>query len=146
MRGMFALFATVKSMVSRVMPDTSRYAISELAADIACARGDERRLRLVFEFVRAAEDDGQPIKSLVSKAPMATGDPRFDAMIAAVAEHICVRSGVRVPAWVLDSSRFLDQAWWVSDLPSARIQALVHTPASFRRRGVMIDRHDLISA
>lgn len=138
--------ASGNTLVIRFEPDSDRYPISELAADIARARGKDRRLRLVFEFVRAADDDGHDIKSLVTNTPRATGDPRFDAMIAAVAEHICVRSGVRVPMWVLDSSRFLDQAWWVSDLPSARIQALVHTPASFRRRGVMIDRHDLHSA
>ncbi len=145
MRWMFALFATAKGLMFRVAPDSSRYAISELAADIARACGDEIRLRLVFEFVRAA-DDGHSIKSLVTNAPRATGDRRFDALLAAVAEHVCVRSGVRVPTGGLDSSRFLDEAWWVSDLPSARIQALVHTPASFRRRGVMIDRHDLTSA
>jgi len=44
---------------------------------------------------------------------------------------------------VQDRTRFLETAWWVSSLPSAKVQALVHSPASFRRRGVMIDRRDL---
>lgn len=50
------------------------------------------------------------------------------------------------PNWVHEASRFLDRVWWVSDMPSARASALVHTPASFRRRGIMIDRRDLVAA
>ena len=50
------------------------------------------------------------------------------------------------PGWVHEADRYLDGFWWVSNLPSARARALVHTPASYRRRGVMLDRHDLAAA
>ncbi len=90
--------------------------------------------------------DDQPVRLLAAAEPQSTGDARFDALLAAIAEDLCVHAGVRPPGWVHDDGRFLDGMWWVSDLPSARAAALVHAPASYRRRGIMIDRHDLEAA
>lgn len=128
--------------------DQSIYRLIDVARDIA--RVDEtdegRRLRLVFEFLRGAREDGHPVDLLVASEPCPTSDNRIDALLAAIAEDLCVHAGLAPPNWVHEAGRFLDHAWWVSDLPSARASALVHTPASYRRRGVMIDRHDLESA
>ncbi len=131
-----------------VIPDPSLYRLADVARDIAATGpGDEaRRLRLVFEFLRGAQEDGHPLVLLVAAEPPPTGDPRFDALLAAAAEDLCVHADEMPPAWVHDPSRSLDHAWWVSDLPSARAAALVHAPASYRRRGVMLDRHDLVAA
>lgn len=128
--------------------DPSIYRIADLAQDISATDAADlaRRLRLVFEFLRGAHDDGRAIALLATAEPAPTGDQRFDALLAAIAEDLCVHAGQTPPQWVNDSGRFLDGAWWVSDLPSARAAALVHTPASFRRRGVMIDRRDLVAA
>lgn len=127
-------------------PDPAVFRIADLAAELVETADDTVRLRLVFEFLRAAAEDGQPVRLLVAAEPQATGDVRFDALLAAIAEDLCVHAGVRPPDWVHDDGRILDGMWWVSDLPSARAAALVHTPASYRRRGVMIDRHDLEAA
>lgn len=130
-----------------VEADPRLFRLTDLAREIRAAHGElQRQLRLVFEFLRSAEDDGRPLILLVAAEPGATGDSRFDALLAAAAEDLCVRAGVRPPAWVHEPSRFLDAAWWVSDLPSGRAHALVHAPASYRRRGVMIDRADLEAA
>jgi transcriptional regulator with XRE-family HTH domain len=131
-----------------VAPDPSYYRLAGLARDIAAtdAADAARRLRLVFEFLRGAQEDGHPLVLLVAAEPPSTGDVRFDALLAAIAEDLCVHAGEAPPSWVHDASRFLDRAWWVSGLPSARAAALVHAPASFRRRGVMLDRHDLVAA
>jgi transcriptional regulator with XRE-family HTH domain len=131
-----------------VAPDPSLYRLVDVARNIAAvAPGDEaRRLRLVFEFLRGAQEDGHPLVLLVAAEPPSTGDVRFDALLAAIAEDLCVHADDAPPSWVHDACRFLDRAWWVSALPSARAAALVHTPASFRRRGVMLDRHDLLAA
>ena len=131
-----------------VAPDPSLYRLADVARDIAATdvADEARRLRLVFEFLRGAQDDGHPLVLLVAAEPPATGDVRFDALLAAIAEDLCVHAGEAPPSWVHDAGRFLDRAWWVSGLPSARAAALVHAPASFRRRGVMLDRHDLVAA
>ncbi len=128
--------------------DQSLYRLADVARDIAALdpTDEERRLRLVFEFLRGAQEDGHPLALLVVAEPCATGDQRIDALLAAIAEDLCVHADQPPPNWVHEADRFLDRAWWVSDLPSARASALVHTPASYRRRGVMIDRRDLVAA
>lgn len=140
--------ATGARLVLGIERDPAVYRLADAAVDIAAvdAADEARRLRLVFEFLRGAHDDGAPLAVLVGAEPATTGDARFDALLAAVAEDLCVQADVAPPAWVHHPSRFLDGAWWVSRLPSARAAALVHAPASFRRRGVMLDRRDLVAA
>lgn len=126
--------------------DPGPFRLADVAGQLSTASDDRRRMRLVFEFLRAAQEDGHPPLLLVAREPERTGHARFDALLAAIAEDLCVRAGVEPPAWVHGRHRFLDGFWWVSDLPSARARALVHAPASYRRRGVMLDRHDLEAA
>jgi transcriptional regulator with XRE-family HTH domain len=140
------LEATGHNLVIAFEADENIYRIADLARDIrkTPAKNGERRLRLVFEFLRDV-NESQQLSLRFAVEPMATGDQRFDALLAAITEDSCVHGGVAPPSWVFANKRFLDEAWWVSDLKSARVQALVNTPASFRRRGVMIDRRDLMA-
>lgn len=140
--------ATGARLALDVAPDPSIYRLADLARDIAStdATDEARRLRLVFEFLRGAQADGHSLVLLVASEPPSTGEPCFDALLAAIAEDLSVHADEVPPAWVHDAGRFLDRAWWVSGPPSARAAALVHAPASFRRRGVMLDRHDLVAA
>jgi transcriptional regulator with XRE-family HTH domain len=126
--------------------DPRPFRLNDLSRQLRSASDDRRRMRLVFEFLRSAEEDGHPLLLLIAREPDLTGDIRFDALLAAMAEDLSVRAGIEPPGWVYGRHRFLDGFWWVSELPSARARALVHTPASYRRRGVMLDRHDLSAA
>ena len=140
------LEATGHNLLIAFEADENVYRIADLARDIreTPSKNSQRRLRLVFEFLRYI-NESQQLSLRFAVEPMATGDRRFDALLAAITEDSCVRGGVAPPSWVFANKRFLDEAWWVSNLKSARAQALVNTPASFRRRGVMIDRHDLVA-
>ncbi len=75
---------------------------------------------------------------LVADRPDGTGDARFDALLAAIVEHLCTKASLAVPAWANEPSRFLDTWWFVSGLRSLHADALVHSPISFARRGVFI--------
>ena len=101
------------------------------------------RLRMFFEFMRGADEVGRKTVQLIDHEPGWTGDRRFDVLLAGAAEHVASRWAQPVPLWTVAQDRFLDSAWWVSDLPSARALAMVWTPAAFRRRGIYLDRHDL---
>ena len=140
------LEATGHNLLIAFEADENVYRIADLARDIreTPSKNSQRRLRLVFEFLRDI-NESQQLSLRFAVEPIATGDRRFDALLAAITEDSCVRGGVAPPSWVFANKRFLDEAWWVSNLKSARAQALVNTPASFRRRGVMIDRHDLVA-
>ena len=139
------LAATGHNLMIAFEADRNIYRVADLARDIrkTSIKNRERRLRLVFEFLR--EVDTTELTLRVAVEPESTGDQRFDAMLAALSEDLCVSNGVSPPSWVFADQRFLDSAWWVSNLKSARTRALVNAPASYRRRGVMIDRHDLTS-
>jgi hypothetical protein len=116
--------------------------MADVAQEIAAClvEGDEAAalrlaLRCVELFERAPLGERMQV---VAQEPPSTGDARFDAMLAAIAEYLCTREGMLAPAWVEDSRRFLDQWWFVSGIRSLHADALVHSPISFARRGVFI--------
>jgi hypothetical protein len=109
------------------------------------AADDHTRLRIFFEFIRDAGEAGHAALPLIAIEPPWTTDQRFDALLAAAAEHIAAQWNHPGPLWTVAGDRFLEYGWWVSDLPSARAFAWVWTPAAFRRRGIYLDRHDLAS-
>ncbi|BCI84622.1 hypothetical protein MTY66_62470 (plasmid) [Mycolicibacterium sp. TY66] len=117
--------------------------IADTATAIATTTDDTTRLRYFFEFMRGADAAGPAALRLIDTEPAATGSTRFDALLGAAAEHIATQQGEPGPLWTVTIERFLPDAWWVSDLPSGRALALVGAPASFRRRGIYLDRHDL---
>jgi hypothetical protein len=119
-----------------------RPSIADVAREIATylSEGDEAAaLRLAFRCVELFDRAPRSERwRVVSGEPSSTGDARYDAMLAAIAEYLCAREGMLAPAWVEDSSRFLDQWWFVSGLRSLHADAIVHSPVSFARRGVFI--------
>jgi len=139
--------ATGHRLLIEIDSNRSLYRLTDLALDIKKVpkRDITKRMRLVFEFLRGAEEDGHSLQLLITAEPQSIGDTRFDVLLAAVGEYLAVKHDIPPPRWVQSKTRFLDGAWWISAIPSARARALVHTPASFRRRGVMIDRRDLES-
>lgn len=125
-------------------PATTAASLSTIAqAIVEHPDDDSTRLRLFFEFTRGADEAGSSALSLVDEEPILTGDQRYDALLGAIAEHITSRYGLSAPLWTATTDRFLYRAWWISALPSARIQAMLWTPGSFRRRGIFLDRRDL---
>lgn len=121
----------------------SALTLTEAAEFITRTPDDRTRLRLFFEFCRGVDEAGAAALSLVDTEPHLTGLQRFDALLAAIAEHVTSRFGAPGPRWAENTDRFLTTPWWVSSLPSARVQALAGTPAAFRRRGIYLDRADL---
>src|SRR2546430_2157345 len=71
--------------------------------------------------------------TLLVKEPASTGDEHWDVFLAALAEHLSARDGCGAPPWV--ESRSLRRFWFPFNTRAARVDALVHAPAAFRRRG-----------
>ncbi len=126
-----------------VSPRVGALTLAQTAEFMAAAPTDRVRLRLFFEFCRGADEAGAAAMTLAAHEPPTTGSPRFDALLAAIAEHLASRVSTVAPEWAEAPDRFLTTPWWVSPLPSARAQALRGTPNSFRRRGIYLDRSDL---
>ena len=100
---------------------------------------DETLLRLCLQFIddfREADPAAQA--SLIEDTPPSTGDARWDAFLAALAEHLAYHGGLPVPRWVRRRGRFLKRWWFLSDLPSVMAAALAESPAAFRSRGTFV--------
>ena len=67
---------------------------------------------------------------------------RWDALLAAVAEHVAELHGHSVPAWADEPARFLRVPWIVSADPEIRANSLLYAPPAFIRHGALPDPRD----
>jgi hypothetical protein len=68
-------------------------------------------------------------------APEPVGDPRIDAWIGAVGEHLALRWMLTVPPWTRRDHHFaLEQPVFSPDSPALRGILIVESPAAFRSR------------
>jgi hypothetical protein len=100
--------------------------------------GEAEARRLAFGFVAAFDAASPEERAKMVQRPPSTGDPRYDALLAALVEHLCAQRGVAVPAWVDGPDRFLEPWWFVSGLRRLHASALAQSPISFARRGIFI--------
>ncbi len=103
---------------------------------------ESRRWRLIAEFLE--EYRWEPVDArwgLLAAEPSGTGDEHWDVFLAALAEYLAARDGQGAPSWV--ESRSLRRLWFPFNTRAARVDALVHAPAAFRRRGVYVAAQEL---
>lgn len=109
-------------------------------------RNDEKTSwKYVWEFLeeyRWEPADRKP--QLLQDEPPSTGDEQWDALLAAMAEHLAAELDLAPPGW--SRSRVLRTPWFPSSLPSKRMEALVWAPAAFRKHGVYLSARDLEAA
>lgn len=120
--------------------------LTDVAIWLVRADDEAERFRMVLEFVRAWREDEIPPNErqvLLAGEPPSCGDARWDALLAALAEHLARTSGLPVPSWTLLPKRFLDRPFFPITHRSVRTAALVASPAAFRRRGVFLDPESL---
>jgi hypothetical protein len=104
----------------------------------------EDLLHAVREFLdELALMNPEQMRRAIQRRPSPTGDARFDAYLAALAEHVAAIHGLERPDWSHEPGRFLDHFWFVSEVKGFRALALVESPAAFRRRGIFISAGSL---
>lgn len=105
---------------------------------------DPLAFRLGLELLdRLREMGEEELTDAISHAPR-TSSERYEALIAAVVELVCIERSISPPAWCAEP--IASPMWWISPLPSARRHALATCPAPFRARGIMIDEVDVMRA
>ncbi|MEX0993861.1 MAG: hypothetical protein WDZ37_07690 [Solirubrobacterales bacterium] len=99
-----------------------RFAVRELLDEFGLLANDRQRSRSI-------RDEPQP-----------TAEPRYDAYLGALAEHLAAKHSLARPEWSLAEGRFLARFWFVSEVPGFRAMTIVESPSAFRRRGIFISR------
>jgi transcriptional regulator with XRE-family HTH domain len=114
----------------------------DLAGHLTNLDDESVRWRMVAEFLEEYRHERVDERAELLRAePPTTGDERWDVFLAALAEHLAARDGRGVAAWA--TRRRLDAFWFPFNTPAARVDALVHAPASFRSRGIFVAPQEL---
>ncbi len=119
--------------------------LAELASRLASTADGKLRWKLVWEFLeeyRWEPPGAQP--SLLEEEPSPIGDERWDALLAALAEHLASQHDLAPPQWA--ELRVLRRPWFPAELKVQRAEALVFAPAAFRKHGVYLSAAHLEAA
>lgn len=127
------------------MPSYQPMTVADLAMHLVQTADEKTRWKTFWEFLeeyRWESPDAQV--PLLQDEPVSVGDERWDALLAALAEHLAAKHDLAPPAWT--DLRVLGRPWFPAQLRVQRADALVHAPAAFRKHGVYLAAADLEAA
>src|SRR5690349_1728945 len=93
------------------------------------------------EFYGDASDRSRAAR--IAEDPELTGDPKRDALLGAIGEHLALRWNLgTVPEWTCQAGRFLDRPWFMGH---ERMKGflLAESPLAFRRRFIFTEAEPL---
>lgn len=90
-----------------------------------------------------AEPKADIRQSMLDVEPPRSQNPRSNAYFAAVAEHLALKYGLKIPDWAFDPNRFLDIPFFPCGLESLKATLLKESPTAFRRRLIFVDADPL---
>ncbi len=119
---------------------TVRTALTLDELGVAMSRSDEDRLRMrmVLDFIDGYSDVGVAERAALIEIEPKLFDARWDAFLAALADHVAYEAPCSQPPWAEAPARFLTWFWFPVNLASVVAEAIATCPATFMRHGVMI--------
>lgn len=91
--------------------------LAELARFVTAEPGFDTRWRLVVEFLKEYHQEPEGTRQrLLTDVPESTGDERWDALFAGLAEHLAMRDGRAAPGWLASLGDRLARRGVVADL------------------------------
>lgn len=131
---------TLRDWLAAHPPADERFTQTLAGVAARVQAGEELRFavrELLDEFALRGRDD---LRAAALADEPARVDPRVDAYLGALAEHLARAFGLPIPRWALSERRTLDHMWFPGVAPGFRPTALRESPAAFRRRGIFIAR------
>lgn len=122
--------------------DAPAFRVSEYAETILLGRSDTERYRmLVCDLPRRFHAASPDVRARCLADPPPLTSTRWDALLAAVAEHVAILHGCSIPSWCDEPERHLRIPWApLSELSGgAPSSAWIDAPGAFVRHGVLID-------
>jgi transcriptional regulator with XRE-family HTH domain len=110
-----------------------------------CGRDFGKVDMFLREFLDEFYLEQDPIKKnlMLLSEPLMGENPRQNAYLAAVAEHLAMRNQLSVPPWVNGSGRFLRNPFFPGGLDSLKALCILESPSAFRRRMIFVDADPL---
>ena len=119
--------------------------VTDLAVYLSQTTDEKTRWKTFWEFLEEYRWEPHDIQAaLLLDEPPSVGDERWDALLAALAEHLAAQRDLAPPSWA--DLRVLERPWFPAELRVQRADALVHAPAAFRKHGVYLAATDLEAA
>jgi hypothetical protein len=119
--------------------------LGDLAGRLARTADSKIRWKLVWEFLEEYRWEPADVQaSLLQEEPASVDDEQWDALLAALAEHLAAQHDLAPPPWA--DLRVLRRPWFPAELKTQRADALVWAPAAFRKHGVYLSARDLEAA
>lgn len=107
------------------------------------SRGEARYDHALPEFLDEFYLNPDGRQAMIEDDPEPVADRIRHAMIGAIAEHLALRWGLRVPAWSNDPSRFLKRPYFDTPFEALKAMYLAQSPTAFRRRLIFTEAEPL---
>ncbi|HVA21555.1 MAG TPA: helix-turn-helix transcriptional regulator [Candidatus Micrarchaeia archaeon] len=137
--------ATFNRLLAACLPAHRRWPslamLAPVAARTLAEAGGPTTWRLTVGEVIDDEQAGSTAaetRMVVADPPLPTGDRRVDALMAALAEWLCLRHQLAPPGWSQDPDRVAEPWWFVAAASAWIATALRESPPSFARRGIFV--------
>jgi len=122
-------------------PSTLAEAVERVRAGVS---QDVSMAEFVDSFLLAPDKSAR--LAAIEQEPVVSGDPRLDALVAAMAEYLAKQYGLgRVPPWASQPRRCLDEPWFTtsSSSPAMHEYLSVASPAEFRSHNIFTEERPL---
>ena len=103
----------------------------------------DRYAALVHQLPRRFHELGREEQFAALAEPPPLTRTRWDALLAAVVEHIARLHDHPVAEWVDEPERFLERPWVIARNPAIAADSVLYAPAAFIRHSVLPDPLDL---
>lgn len=107
--------------------------------DALLANESDSAVRFLIQLSDNLVAEDLPYVTSLVTTPADTGDQRFDAAIAGIAEWRLLQRDLPVPAWI-QAIGPLSEQWWIDDFGAGDAAVVEATPEPLRRRNVLVDQ------
>lgn len=123
---------------------TGFFRVADYSEVVRDAPDDLVRYRaLMHDLPRQFHQLPADLQGRALRDPAALTCSAWDALLAAVVEHIARLHGHAIPAWTEEPERFLDPPWVIPAFPDLARESVLFAPAAFVRHGAVPDLSSL---
>ena len=116
------------------------FRVAAYSSVLSNALDDMERYRAVMhDLPRRFHALPRELQAAALREPAPLTRTGWDALLAAMVEHIARLHGHPIPSWAEERERFLDPPWVISTVPDVARESVLFAPAAFIRHGAFPD-------